>query len=122
MVAVGAQRASQQSAAAGYFPCSRLQGNDLGMAALYATTSRPGTHQNPTRASRARAGLEMLEVVAPKKPGHSTGNQGGSTGRWVIKAERSRTMRLPPDNKPLPPPTKPGDGWVPVKVTPGSNR
>lgn len=61
-------------------------------------------------------------MAAPKNPGPSTGNQGGiyqQAGRQGGKKPNDATV---PDHKPLPPATKPGDGWMPVKVTPISNR
>jgi hypothetical protein len=61
-------------------------------------------------------------MVAPKKPGQSTGNQGGIFQQVGPQGGKKPNYAAVPDNKPLPPTTKPGDGWVPVKVTPDSKR
>ena len=61
-------------------------------------------------------------MAAGGKPGHNTGRQGG-----IFQEQGPRGGKLPnyvavPDNKPLPPTTKPGHTWDPVKVTPPSKR
>lgn len=57
-----------------------------------------------------------------QKPGTNTGGKGG-----IFQEVGPRGGKLPnyttvPDNRPLPPTTKPGHGWTPVKTTPGSKR
>lgn len=61
-------------------------------------------------------------MAAPKNPGQSTGNQGGidqQAGPLGGKKPNDATL---PDNKPLSPTTKAGDGWMPAKVTPTRHR
>ncbi len=57
-----------------------------------------------------------------KKPGSNTGNTGG-----IFRETGPRGGKLPnyatvSDHKRLPPTTKPGHGWTPVKLTPDSKR
>lgn len=61
-------------------------------------------------------------MTAPKKPGESTGNRGGIFQEVGPRGGRQDNYSTVPDNRPLPPTTKPGHGWVPVKTTPDSNR
>jgi hypothetical protein len=57
-----------------------------------------------------------------KTPGSNTGSSGGiyqevrSTGKPVSN------FATVPDNRPLPPTTKPGHLWKPVKITPTGDR
>ncbi len=57
-----------------------------------------------------------------KKPGQNTGNNGGIYQEVGPKGGKYPNYSTVPDNRPLPPTTKPGHGWKPVKVTPNSNR
>lgn len=61
-------------------------------------------------------------MTAPKKPGENTGNRGGIFQEVGPRGGRQDNYSTVPDNRPLPPTTKPGHGWVPVKTTPDSNR
>lgn len=61
-------------------------------------------------------------MAAAKKPGQSTGNRGGIFQEVGPKGGRQPNYTTVPDNRPLPPTTKPGRAWKPVKVTPNSNR
>jgi len=57
-----------------------------------------------------------------KKPGSNTGNNGGiyhEVGPRGGKVDNHATVA---DGKPLPPTTKPGNGWVLGSRTPNSNR
>ncbi len=57
-----------------------------------------------------------------KKPGTNTGKQGGIYQEVGPKGGEKSNYATVADNKPLPPTTKPGHGWKPVKVTPDSQR
>lgn len=57
-----------------------------------------------------------------KKPGINVGKQGGIYQEVGPKGGKKPNYATVADNKPLPPTTKPGHGWEPVKVTPDSNR
>ena len=61
-------------------------------------------------------------MAAPKKPGESTGDKGGIFQQVGPKGGKQPNFSTVPDNKPLPPTTQPGHGWVPVKTTPPSKR
>ena len=61
-------------------------------------------------------------MATPKKPGQSTGNQGGIFQEVGPKGGKQPKYSTEPDNRPLPPTTKPGHAWSPVKVTPDSKR
>ena len=61
-------------------------------------------------------------MTAGKKPGSNTGNSGGIFQEVGPRGGRQPNFAAVPDNKPLPPTTKPNSGWVPVKVTPNSKR
>ena len=65
---------------------------------------------------------KKLIMTTPKKPGQSTGNQGGIFQQVGPLGGKKPNYATVPDNKPLPPTTKPGDAWVPLKVTPDSRR
>lgn len=56
------------------------------------------------------------------KPGQSTGNQGGIFQEVGPDGGLKPNYSTVADNKPLPPTSKPGHGWAPVKVTPPSKR
>ena len=57
-----------------------------------------------------------------KKPGTSTGNQGGNYQETGPRGGKVPNFATVADNKPLPPTTKPGNTWTPMKVTPDSKR
>lgn len=57
-----------------------------------------------------------------KKPGTSTGNQGGIYQETGPRGGKLPNYATVADNKPLPPTTKPGNTWSPVRVTPDSKR
>ncbi|MBP9035016.1 MAG: YjzC family protein [Rhodocyclaceae bacterium] len=57
-----------------------------------------------------------------KKPGTSTGNQGGIYQETGPRGGKVPNFATVADNKPLPPTTKPGNTWTPMKVTPDSKR
>ena len=57
-----------------------------------------------------------------KKPGTSTGKDGGIFREIGPRGGKSDNYTTVPDNKPLPPTTKRGATWEPVKRTPDSKR
>lgn len=57
-----------------------------------------------------------------KRPGQNTGKHGGIYQEVGPKGGRQPNYAAVPDNRPLPPTSKAGHGWTPVKVTPDSNR
>lgn len=61
-------------------------------------------------------------MTTPKKPGQNTGNQGGIYQEVGPRGGKQPNYTTVPDNRQLPPTTKQGHGWTPVKVTPNSNR
>ncbi len=61
-------------------------------------------------------------MTTSKKPGESTGDKGGIYQEVGPKGGPRPNYATVPDNRPLPPTTKPGHGWKPVKVTPLSHR
>lgn len=61
-------------------------------------------------------------MTAPKKPGQSTGKQGGIYQQVGPQGGKQPNFVTVPDHRPMPPTTKPGHGWAPVKVTPNSKR
>ncbi len=56
------------------------------------------------------------------KPGHNTGKGGGIFQEVGPRGGKEPNFVTVPDNKPLPPTTKPGHAWEPVKRTPDSKR
>lgn len=62
------------------------------------------------------------DMAAPKKPGTNTGKSGGIFQEVGSRGGRQPNYVTVPDHKPLPPTTKPGHGWMPVKTTPDSRR
>lgn len=56
------------------------------------------------------------------KPGQNTGTKGGIFQEVGPRGGKQQNFAAVSDNKPLPPTTKPGHGWEPVKVTPDSKR
>lgn len=61
-------------------------------------------------------------MAASKKPGISSGNQGGIYQEIGPKGGTKPNYATVPDHKPMPPTSKPGSTWKPVKVTPDSKR
>lgn len=56
------------------------------------------------------------------KPGQNTGNQGGIYQQINTVGNPVSNYVTVPDNKPMPPTTKPGHTWKPVAITPNSRR
>lgn len=61
-------------------------------------------------------------MAAIQKPGSNTGKTGGIFQEVGPRGGKQPNFATVPDRRPLPPTTKPGHGWVPVKVTPDSHR
>lgn len=61
-------------------------------------------------------------MAAILKPGQNTGKTGGIFQEVGPRGGRQDNYTTVPDNRPLPPTTKPGHAWVPVKTTPDSSR
>lgn len=61
-------------------------------------------------------------MAAGKKPGTNTGNGGGIFQQVSPAGKPQPNYVTVPDHKPLPPTTKPGHVWSPLKVTPDSKR
>lgn len=61
-------------------------------------------------------------MAAIQKPGSNTGKTGGIFQEVGPRGGKQPNFAAVPDSRPLPPTTKPGHGWVPVKVTPDSHR
>jgi hypothetical protein len=57
-----------------------------------------------------------------KKPGQNTGNNGGIFQQQGPKGGLIQNYVTVSDNKPLPPTSKPGHTWKPLKTTPDSKR
>jgi hypothetical protein len=57
-----------------------------------------------------------------KKPGDSTGKNGGIFQEVGPRGGKRDNFVAVPDNKTLPPTTTPGSTWKPVKRTPDSKR
>jgi hypothetical protein len=62
------------------------------------------------------------QSMAALKPGSSTGPNGGIFQQVGPQGGKQPNFATVADWKPLPPTTKPGHGWVPVKTTPCSKR
>jgi hypothetical protein len=61
-------------------------------------------------------------MAATMKPGQNTGNGGGIFQEVKPNGGKVPNYSTVPDNRPLPPTTKPGNTWSPVKTTPNSKR
>lgn len=61
-------------------------------------------------------------MAAIQKPGSNTGKTGGIFQEVGSRGGKQPNFVAVPDRRPLPPTTKPGHGWVSVKVTPDSHR
>lgn len=61
-------------------------------------------------------------MAALKKPGSNTGKNGGIHQEVDRSGKRMDNFAAVPDNRQLPPTTKPGHAWINVKRTPNSNR
>lgn len=55
-------------------------------------------------------------------PGQNTGNNGGIFQEQGPRGGLRPNYSTVADNKPLPPTTRPGHTWKPVKTTPDSHR
>lgn len=61
-------------------------------------------------------------MAVTMKPGQSTGNNGGIYQQVGPRGGKQPNYTTVPDNRQLPPTTKPRHVWTPVKVTPTSDR
>lgn len=61
-------------------------------------------------------------MTKPKKPGTNTGNNGGIFQEVGPQGGLRPNYATVPDNKPLPPTSKPNSGWKPVHTTPNSKK
>lgn len=61
-------------------------------------------------------------MASSKKPGSNVGKQGGIYQQVGPKGGAKPNYSTVADNKILPPTTKPGHTWKPVKKTPSSHR
>lgn len=57
-----------------------------------------------------------------KTPGTNTGKKGGIYQETGPRGGKLPNFATVADHRPLPPTTKPGHTWSPVKVTPNSKR
>ena len=60
--------------------------------------------------------------MAAHKPGTNTGNKGGIFQEVGPRGGAKPNFATVADNKPLPPTSQSGHGWVPVHTTPNSKR
>ena len=56
------------------------------------------------------------------RPGQSTGNSGGIFQELGPRGGARPNYAAVPDNKSLPPTSKPNSTWTPIKTTPDSKR
>jgi hypothetical protein len=56
------------------------------------------------------------------KPGQNPGKNGGIYQEVGPRGGKQPNYTTVPDNRQMPPTTKPGNSWEPVKVTPTSKR
>jgi len=61
-------------------------------------------------------------VTKTIKPGQNTGDGGGIFREIGPRGGRQPNYTTVPDNRQMPPTTKPGHAWTPAKVTPDSKR
>lgn len=61
-------------------------------------------------------------MAASMKPGQNTGKNGGIFQEVGPRGGKQPNFSTVPDHKSLPPTTRPGHGWEPVKITPDSKR
>ena len=61
-------------------------------------------------------------MAKAKNPGVNTGDKGGIFQQVGPRGGPQSNYTTVPDHRPLPPTTKPGHKWKPVKVTPDSKR
>ncbi len=71
---------------------------------------------------RTNFNQRKMKMIEPKKPGTSTGPEGGIYQEIGPKGRVTKNFIAVGDNKSLPPTTKPGNAWKPVKLTPDSKR
>lgn len=60
--------------------------------------------------------------MATLKPGQNTGKQGGIFQEIGPKGGKQPNFTTVSDHRPMPPTTKPGHQWAPMKTTPNSKR
>lgn len=60
-------------------------------------------------------------MAVGKKPGSNTGNSGGIFAEKGPRGGDVGNYAAVPDNRPLPPTSKPGHTWQQVSKTPNSN-
>jgi hypothetical protein len=60
--------------------------------------------------------------MSTKRPGESSGKEGGIFQQTDPRGGKQPNFTTVPDNRPMPPTTKPGHTWTPVKTTPDSKR
>ncbi len=56
------------------------------------------------------------------KPGQDSGKQGGVYQQVGPQGGKQPNFTTVPDHRPMPPTSKPGHAWTPVKVTPDNRR
>lgn len=61
-------------------------------------------------------------MAANLKPGQNTGTGGGIFQEVKPNGGKVPNYSTVPDHRPMPPTTKPGNTWTPVKTTPNSKR
>ncbi|TDP79298.1 hypothetical protein EV672_1166 [Aquabacterium commune] len=61
-------------------------------------------------------------MAAPLKPGQNSGKSGGVYQEVGPRGGKQPNYTTVPDNRQMPPTSKPGQAWTPVKVTPDSKR
>ncbi len=61
-------------------------------------------------------------MAANLKPGQNTGTGGGIFQEVKPGGGKVPNYSTVPDHRPMPPTTKPGNTWTPVKTTPNSKR
>ncbi len=61
-------------------------------------------------------------MTKPMKPGEKTGTRGGIFQEVGPRGSRQPNFSTVPDNRQMPPTTKPGHAWTPVNITPDSIR
>jgi len=66
--------------------------------------------------------VKELMMAAPLKPGQTTGSNGGIFREQGPRGGMRDNFTTVPDNRQMPPTSKPGSVWVPVKRTPDSHR
>ena len=65
---------------------------------------------------------KLAHPAKPLKPGENTGKNGGIYQERGPRGGLKENYTTVPDNRPMPPTTKPGHDWIPKDITPDSNR